>query len=394
MNRVSTSELKAGMTFNDIVFVDPCSPLLSPYQALKEEDITRLKKEGVMELSTNGDIVLSSSPEKNGISSLSSYEKELLLIRAKKKYIKFQNSSDPFYTKVKGVGLFVEKNMESLLKSYKSLNLNIIDDAVQNIVRMLSETPSLVIKIMYTKIVSDWTIQHYLHAALYGILFGKALGYSQKNLQDLFVAMLFMNVGMHAISISVRGKNTKLTPEDIKLVKSHPVFSYRVLGKAGAGSIFADLALQHHEAFDGSGYPRGIRGENITEMAMLASICDSYTAMIEPRPYRKILHPSLSVKNLLAQSGKRFKPQMIHMFIKILSLYPIGSFIKLTNGCGAMVIATHMDKPASPILRLMRDGKGNKYRELKFIDLSIENDIGVKVPIYPANLGVIPAEEF
>ena len=315
--------------------------------------------------------------------------------------IRYKNQYESFRKKVPVFSKELEQNCTLLERSFKAFlskkipQAHHIEQAADFLVENIIKFPLLVMLLRYSQFSSNWTIRHLVHATAYGILFAKALGYSRIEIRNVAAAMLTMDIGMFAIPSSIREKDKSLEEEEVNLIKKHPLLSYRLLYSTNSTKSIkmANIALQHHEAYDGSGYPRGLKGKNIDQDAMLAKICDAYAAMLEKRPFRKRVLPALALKNILANANGRFDPDILHIFEKGISTYPISSFVKLSDGSIAMVIAFHPQKLASPILRLMRDPQKRRYPELQFMDLAYESTIQIQEAIAPISVGIEPVKE-
>ena len=404
MKKILTSELKLGVKFDQPVFIDAYNMLLGAGQAIQQEDLDSLRKWGIQEIKTHGEILASlasleakqkeSAVASNGTAAISNYEKELLLLKYKNQYESLRKKASVFPHDLRENCALLENSFKAFLSKGIPQSHNIeqvADSLTENIINF----PLLVVFLRYSKFNSNRIICHLVHSTAYGILLAKGLGYSKMDIRNIATAMLTMDLGMFTIPSSIREKDKTLEAEEIKLIKKHPLISHRLLYSASSTKSIriSNIALQHHEAYDGSGYPRGLKGKNIDQDAMLAKICDVYTAMIEERPFRKRFLPYVALKNMLSNSAKRFDPDILRVFIKEMSIYPVGSFVKLNNSCIAMVIAIHPQNSNLPILRLMRDPQKLPYPELQFMDIAQESAIQIESPVAPASVGIDPVRE-
>jgi HD-GYP domain-containing protein (c-di-GMP phosphodiesterase class II) len=142
---------------------------------------------------------------------------------------------------------------------------------------------------------------------------------------------------------------------------------------------------QHHERENGQGYPLGIKGDEITDYAKIIGLCDSYEAMTHSRPHRKAVMQYDSVKQLIESRERQFSPQILKLFLQELTIYPIGSYVKLNNAAIGRVIATNKFQPMRPVINLLIDGKGNRVAVVETIDLARNNVLTI--------LDVVPEEE-
>jgi HD-GYP domain-containing protein (c-di-GMP phosphodiesterase class II) len=200
---------------------------------------------------------------------------------------------------------------------------------------------------------------------------GKGMDYDVKMLLRLGLAAFLENVGMFKIPDSVLTSPRRLNDHEIMLIKRHPEISYDILSRMGERYMWlADTALQVHERSDGSGYPKGLKGAEIQELASVVGLVDSYIAMIKNRPYREKFIQTEAVKSIVEASKGLFPSKIVKIFLNYISLFPINSFIKLNNGFIGRVIATDKSQPLRPTIELLYDGSGNKLAKPQIIRLS------------------------
>ncbi len=400
MKKISVQELKKGLVFDQPVFIDAYTPLIAAKKPISEKELDFLRKWGIQEVCTCGETVgaekkidVKPPPSVGEVKVVSNQEKELLVIKIKTQYVEFQKNIAPFSTVLRDTGKVLEENFRFILNK-KQPNSRLINDASKELAAKVYAFPLLSILPQFVSFAFNWTIQHLVHAACYGVVLAKGLGYSTTEARNLVTAMLLMDMGMFAVPSSIREKGEALQADEAKVIKNHTVIGYRLLHGIGRLSgALSNVALQHHEAYDGTGYPRGLKGNQIDKNAVIASICDTYTAMIERRPYRAAILPPAAVKKILANSAGRFGHNMIRSFVRQVSAYPIGSFVKISNGCVGMVVNTHSEHPSSPVLRLMRDENNNPYENLRFIDLAYEPQIQVSGVISAHSMGINRSKE-
>ena len=205
-----------------------------------------------------------------------------------------------------------------------------------------------------------------------------------------------MDIGMLAIPSHVRNKTSPLEVSEIKVLRSHTILSFRLLENFNSDikKFLSGIALQHHEAFDGTGYPRGLKGDQIYPLATIAGTCDSYTAMIEKRPFRDAYLPAMAIRHMLSPKNiSRYNPKVIRAFARELSIYPLGSFAELNDGRIVIVLASHEEAPKRPIVRVIRNSKKLPVQEIVFLDLKHEDNLRIIKPIDPRNYAMNPIEE-
>jgi HD-GYP domain-containing protein (c-di-GMP phosphodiesterase class II) len=197
------------------------------------------------------------------------------------------------------------------------------------------------------------------------------MNYDIKMLLRLGLAAFLKNVGMYKIPESILKTEGKLGEEEINLIRRHPVFSHEILSRLGEKyKWLADVALQVHERLDGSGYPSGLKGKDILEMASIIGLVDTYVAMIRNRPYREKFIQTDAIKSIAEEGKGLFPSRILKIFLDQISLFPVNSYIKLNNGAIGRVISTDKNQPLRPTIELLCDGSGNKLPEPQYLRLS------------------------
>ncbi|MFC1891618.1 HD-GYP domain-containing protein [Thermodesulfobacteriota bacterium] len=217
----------------------------------------------------------------------------------------------------------------------------------------------------------DVMLTHTVDVTFTSIKVGKGMGYDTKMLLRLGLAAFLENVGMYKIPEGILKRTGKLEPEEIKLIKSHPQISFEILGRLGDRyQWLSEVALQIHERLNGSGYPQGLKGDSISELAAIIGLVDTYVAMIKSRPYREKFVQTDAIKSIVDASKGLFPPRVLKVFLTQISLFPVNSLVALNNKSIGRVISTDKDKPLRPVIELMYDGSGRKIENRQVIKLS------------------------
>jgi len=145
---------------------------------------------------------------------------------------------------------------------------------------------------------------------------GEALGLTEKKIQELKIVGLLHDIGKIAIDENVLNKPGKLTDEEWKEIKRHPEIGYRILNTVNDMSDMANYVLKHHERWDGKGYPKGIKGDEIPIASRIITIADSYDAMTSERSYRRALPKEVAIGELQKNAGSQFDPELLGVFIE------------------------------------------------------------------------------
>ncbi|WP_051237881.1 HD-GYP domain-containing protein [Lacticigenium naphthae] len=161
----------------------------------------------------------------------------------------------------------------------------------------------------------DWAGIHQQTVCTYCNAFGKELNLSSEKLKELQIAGLFHDIGKLVTPNEMLNKPADLTIQEFQEMKKHTVHGYHLLQKSKAYRHLAEIVLYHHENFDGTGYPEGLKGENIPLFSRILSIVDSYDAMTSERPYSKGKTKVEAIETLQKQAGKQYDAKLVTLFI-------------------------------------------------------------------------------
>jgi HD-GYP domain-containing protein (c-di-GMP phosphodiesterase class II) len=219
----------------------------------------------------------------------------------------------------------------------------------------------------------DWkdVSVHSVEVTLASLMVGKGMGYDKKKLLEVGLAAFLENVGMYRIPDGILEKPTKLEPEEIDRIREHPETSAKILSRLGDRyEWLAEVGLQVHERADGSGYPKGLKGSEISEFASIIGLVDTYVAMIRKRAYReRILQPD-AIRFILKEAKVQFPTKTLKAFLNSISLFPFNTYVKLNNKSVGRVISTDRNHPLRPTVEVLYDGLGNKPERREIVRLS------------------------
>ncbi len=155
-----------------------------------------------------------------------------------------------------------------------------------------------------------YTRWHSTNVAKYAVAIGRDLGLSPAQLEEIHIAAILHDVGKIGISEQIITKPGRLSSEEFDLMKDHPAHGLRILEPIGFSSEIVNAIYQHHERYDGTGYPQGLAGEEITEAARILNVADSIDAMISERPYRGTITRQDVLQELERETGSQFDPRV------------------------------------------------------------------------------------
>lgn len=163
------------------------------------------------------------------------------------------------------------------------------------------------------------TYGHQRRVAWLSRAIGERLGLDLERLQKLYIASLIHDVGKIALPVEVLSKPSRLKDEEMEVVRSHAELGFKLLKRAGLPWPIPEVVYQHHERMDGSGYPRGLKGEEILFEARILAVADVVEAISSSRPHRGTLGVEVALEEILKGKGKLYDPQAVDACVEILS---------------------------------------------------------------------------
>lgn len=230
-------------------------------------------------------------------------------------------------------------------------------------------------------------IAHTVDVTFASMRIGKGMGYNHKMTLRLGVAALLENVGMYKIPDNILKKKGMFDEREIKTVREHPKISYEII--SGMGEKYkwlAKVALQVHERSDGSGYPMGLKGEEISELASIIGLTETYIALIKNRPYREKLFQPYAIKFIVEDVKKLFPIKILKVFFNEISLFPVNTYVRLNNNFIGRVRSTIQNMPLRPTIELLYDNQKKRITKPNTIKLSENNLLYITEIIDQRNL--------
>lgn len=213
-----------------------------------------------------------------------------------------------------------------------------VERAVQGLVASVFRQPGALLPLVRLKKHDEYTFMHSVSTCALLANFGRTLGLSAEVIHEMSVGALLHDVGKAHIPDDILNKPTKLTDAEFEKMKTHVVQTKIILQNTpGVGPVAQCIAAEHHEHFDGSGYPNRLKGAEISRYGRMGSIVDVYDALTSDRIYRKGMPPTLALRKLLEWSGTHFDPELVHAFIRSVGIYPSGSLVRLESGKLAVI---------------------------------------------------------
>ncbi|MFD2672421.1 HD-GYP domain-containing protein [Marinicrinis sediminis] len=247
-------------------------------------------------------------------------------------------------------------------KSFKSTVQDILNDI------MNSEGAVHFLTDIY--IFDHYIFQHSLNVTCYTLLLARSQDYNQQQLAEIGLGAILHDIGKLKLPMDILQKPGSLTDEEYALVKEHTVIGFDMLRKMhDIPLLCSHCAFQHHERMDGTGYPRGIKGDEMHPYAKMIAIADVFDALTTNRSYRKAMLPHEAIEVLYAGAGTLFDLDLVDAFKYVITLYPTGIPVKLNDGTEGIVVGQNKGMPSRPVVRVFKDESGQELDTYYEIDL-------------------------
>jgi putative nucleotidyltransferase with HDIG domain len=210
-----------------------------------------------------------------------------------------------------------------------------------------------VMHLMAIKETEESIYYHSLNVSVLALMLGAKAGLTPIELRDLGMGALFHDIGKSKIDNKVLKKAPPLTKAEQNLIHLHPRYGVEIVAKGNDFPKNAALAiLQHHEQYDGMGYPRHMKGEEISKLARIISIVNLYDTLCNDVDPKKAMNPYQALSFMYTKWKKALDPELVTLFIRSLGVYPPGTPVMLSNGVIALVMSVNPQNPMKPFLML------------------------------------------
>lgn len=253
------------------------------------------------------------------------------------------------------------------------LDLDNIKESVLNVYDFIEGNRDGLIKKVFGK-KNIKNVKHHeaeaIDICILALVVGFDLELEKSVLITLGVSAILKDIGMNKIPDEIVNKVDDLTEEEFAIIKHHPNYSLEILDEHGIDDGIKDIIIDHHERWDGKGYPMGKRGEEISYLARVLSVVDGFNAIKEDRPYRKSLHGYEAIKAIIGDNGHRYDPSILEVVLKSIGIYPIGSYVALNDATICQVISTNKNSPLKPVVKVIINKNGTESKSNTIIDIS------------------------
>lgn len=263
------------------------------------------------------------------------------------------------------VSMFNEVRMGQMLNTEQTQR--VVSEITQSVLRH----PNALLSIVRVKQADEYTYMHSVAVSALMIALARQLGFENDEVHEAGMAGLLHDVGKMAIDDGILNKPGSLTDNEFEQIKRHPEYGVRYLQKGSepVSRAVLEACYSHHEKMDGSGYPRALKGEQISVLSRMAAVCDVYDALTSDRPYKKGWGPSETIQRMAQWTG-HFDPQIFQAFVRSVGIYPLGSLVRLKSGRLAVVIEQNEKSLLVPKVKVFFSTKSGLHIEREIVNLA------------------------
>ena len=265
-----------------------------------------------------------------------------------------------------------------------NLDHDLLDNIVNELTHRLDHQPlHEYLDLSYHGNLKRYISRHCLNVSKLAMFLARSLGMGAEEVREVAVCGLLHDVGMMKVKQEVFTKHAALDQEEWEQVKGHPIEGALLLTKEVVlRDVVARVALEHHEKPDGTGYPAGKKKSETHVYARLINVVDTYGAMVSPRAHRLPMLPYQAMRVVMDEGAKGMLDwDIVQSFLKALSMYPIGSYLRLEGGEIARVVRSQPEIPEKPVIAVIADAQRNILRTPVEIDLAMTEPMPSFEPI-------------
>ena len=268
----------------------------------------------------------------------------------------------------------IVRDMLGDIRLGKQIEMEKIEPVVERMVDSIFTDQDALLPLARLKQHDSYTFQHSVSVCALMTAFARTLEVPREKIREIAIGALLHDVGKARVPDEILNKPGKLTDAEFDRMKNHVVQSKIILmATPGISPIALDVAAQHHERFDGTGYPNKLAGDQISLYGRMGAIVDVYDAITSDRVYHKGMAPTEALRKLLDWSANHFEPRLVKAFIRSVGIYPTGALVRLESKRLAVVQAQHADNPMQPTVKVIFHTAGH-YLRPEDVDLRRSQD--------------------
>ena len=270
---------------------------------------------------------------------------------------------------------FVKELTESV-KTGAAFDIDLASGIVDEMVGSIARNRDALLSLISIQNKNEYLFNHSINVSVMMASFCKFQRMDAEKISIYSTGALFHDLGKTKIPDEIILKPATYTEEELKLVRMHPQYGQEILSKLDhVHPEMLEVVYDHHERMDGSGYPNGLKGHDISLGGRMVSILDVYDALTSDRPHQKAATPTEALKYLFESSPEKFDLELLQKFIQSIGIYPVGSLVRLNSGFLGVVVESAKDNLLQPVVQLVYDLNKNRAIPRTRMDLSADSGV-------------------
>lgn len=305
----------------------------------------------------------------------------------KKNYIRsifvFRKVSEEEEIKKINIKALLMKESEDIIDRFlsKHIKKNINSEEIKKIILGILNFETIFNLLLNLRALGERTFRHSIHVSLLSIAVGKEINLPNNRIIVLGMSALFIDIGMSKVPREILQKIGSFTEEEKEIMQKHPKYGFDLVREMNELPIeVCSIILQHHERYDGTGYPNSITHDKMHSLAKIVAVCDVYDALTDDRPHRPKFKRSETMEYLLGTGNFYFNHEIIEALINTVIIYPYGQWVELnTKESGIIIEGESQSFSFRPKVMVYFDPEGNQLEEPVIKDLSIRENINLAI---------------
>lgn len=253
------------------------------------------------------------------------------------------------------------------------INVIKLRKSVDPVIESISRNPDACLWVARLKQHDQYTYQHSLGAAIWSVSLGRQLGLPKHDLRSLAMGCMLMDVGKIRLDQELLQAERSLNDEEMDTVRQHVDYGLEIIEESGViNQDVIDMVAYHHERYNGSGYPNGLRHDDIPAFARIAAIVDTYDAITSERSHATARSPSEAIKLLYGSRDQEFQAELVEAFIQAVGIYPAGTLVELSTGEVGVVVAEYRTRRLRPKVMVLLHADKTHLETPQVLDLQDE----------------------
>lgn len=239
-----------------------------------------------------------------------------------------------------------------------------IQKIVESVVEDITSNGDVMCNMMDIKNYDDYIYYHSINVGILSVMLGARCGLAKEKLRQLATAAFLHDIGKRFLDPDMISGEWRLKGQDEEVFKSHPKLGAEFLRSSYNFSSHVYVGvLEHHERYDGQGYPLGRAGEAVSLFARIIRLADGYDTLTSEYPSRKRQSPADALEYIASRSGSEFDPNLVQIFTRKIAAYPVGCEVELSNGQHAVVAKNFENFPLRPLIKVIETGEMINLRD-------------------------------